>query len=60
MTEDQIMQWMRDKVKKDGFSDAAALAEEFLKSHDIGNCLNPEFAKAMDAGYKIAQEVYGF
>jgi len=60
MTEEEIMQWMRDKVKTDGFTDAASLAEDFLKSHSITSPLDPTFAKTLDAGFKIAQEVHGF
>ncbi len=60
MTEEQIMQWMRSKVKTEGFTDAASLASEFLKSHEIDSSLAPEFSKTLDAGFKVAQEVYGF
>ncbi len=60
MTEEQIMKWMRDKVKQDGFSDAATLAESFLQSHDVDDSLNPDFSKTLDAGFKIAQEIYDF
>jgi hypothetical protein len=61
MTEQQIMNWMQDKVKTDGgFSDAASLAKEFLHSHEITNSLDPDFSKALDAGFKVAQEIYDF
>ena len=60
MTEEQIIQWMREKVKRDGFTDAASLAEDFLKTHDIRTPLDPEFSKTLDAGFKIAQEMHGF
>ena len=60
MTEEQIMQWMRDKVKKDGFTDAATLAEGFLQSHNMTDALDPDFSKTLDAGFKIAQEVFDF
>ncbi len=60
MNEEQIMNWMREKVKQDGFSDAATLASEFLKTHEIDSSLAPEFSKTLDAGFRVAQEVYGF
>ena len=60
MNEEQIMDWMRNKVKQDGFTDAASLASEFLKDHRIDSSLAPEFSKTLDAGFKVAQEVYGF
>ena len=60
ISEDEIMEWMREKVKTDGFSDAATLAEEFLRTHDVKNALDPEFSRTLDAGFKIAQEVHGF
>jgi hypothetical protein len=60
MNEENILQWMREKVKTDGFTDAGTLAEEFLKSHHISDVLDPDFSKTLDAGFKIAQEVHGF
>ena len=60
MTEEQIMQWMREKVKKDGFSDAGSLAQNFLQSHNVTDSLDPDFSKTLDAGFKIAQEMHGF
>ena len=60
MTEKEIMGWMRNQVKKDGFKDAASLAEEFLRTHQVTNALDPDFSKTLDAGFKIAQEVHGF
>ena len=60
MTEEQIMRWMREKVKRDGFTDAGTLAEDFLKTHSITTPLDPAFAKTLDAGFKIAQEIHGF
>lgn len=60
MTEDQIMQWMRDRVKADGFTNAASLADSFLKTHEITDALDPEFSRTLDAGFKVAQEVHGF
>lgn len=60
MTEEEILQWMRNKVKKDGFTDAASLADSFLKRYDIIDALDPEFSRTLDAGFKVAQEVHGF
>ena len=60
MTDEEIIQWMRDKVKRDGFTDAASLAEDFLRTHSINTSLDPTFAKTLDAGFKIAQEIHGF
>ncbi len=58
MMEEQIVKWMREKVKRDGFTDAASLAREFLDTHNITNVLDPEFSRTMDAGFRIAKEVY--
>ena len=60
MTEKEIMDWMKSKVNEGGFTDAASLAKEFLHSHSITNSLDPDFSKAMDAGFKVAQEIYDF
>lgn len=60
MTENQIMDWMQNKVKEGEFTDAASLAKEFLHSHEITNSLDPDFSKALDAGFKVAQEIYDF
>jgi len=60
MTEQDIVNWMRDKVKRDGFTDAASLAEEFLQTHNVTDTLDPDFSKTLDAGFKIAQEIHGF
>ncbi|MHC4291514.1 MAG: hypothetical protein ACYSTR_04805 [Planctomycetota bacterium] len=49
MTEDKIVQWMREKVQLAGFTDATSLAESFLKEHHIND--------ALDAGFKVAQEI---
>jgi len=60
MTEEQIMQWMREKVKIDGFSDPATLAEGFLSTHHLDKAIEADFEKTLEAGFKIAQEVHGF
>ncbi len=60
MTENEIIQWMRNTVKKDGFRDAASLAREFLDTHEITESLDPKFSAVLDASFKIAQEVYSF
>ena len=57
MTENQIMQWMRERVKQAGFTDATSLAESFLEEYHINDALDPEFSRSLDAGYKVAQEV---
>jgi hypothetical protein len=54
------MNWMRDKVKRDGFTDAASLAEEFLQTHNVTDTLDPDFSKTLDAGFKVAQEIHRF
>jgi hypothetical protein len=58
MTEKEIISWMQDKVKKDGFTDAASLAKNFLSMHNINDSLNPDFSRTMDASFKVAKEVY--
>jgi len=60
MTEQDIVNWMRDKVKRDSFTDAASLAEEFLQTHNVTDTLDPDFSKTLDAGFKIAQEMHAF
>ncbi len=57
MTEEQIIQWMRQKVKRDGFVNATTLAESFLSAHHISDALDPEFSATLDAGFKVAQEI---
>ena len=57
MTEEQIMNWMRQKVNEHGFTDATSLAEEFSREHHIFDALDPEFSLSLDAGYKVAQEI---
>jgi len=57
MTENDIMQWMREKVQQAGFTDATSLAESFLREHHINDALDPVFSRSLDAGYKVAQEI---
>lgn len=57
MTENHIMQWMREKVEQAGFTDATSLAESFLREHHINDALDPDFSRSLDAGYKVAQEI---
>ncbi len=57
MTEEQILQWMRKKVKRDGFTNATTLAESFLSEYRINDALDPVFSQGLDAGFRIAQEV---
>ena len=57
MTEQEIMDWMRVRVKTDGFTNATALAESFLKAHHINDALDPDFSLSLDVGFKVAQEV---
>ena len=57
MTEYEITQWMREKIKDDGFTDATTLAESFLKAHAITDALDPDFSLSLDVGFKVAQEV---
>ncbi|MCF7954203.1 MAG: hypothetical protein K9M75_00225 [Phycisphaerae bacterium] len=58
MNEKEIMDWMQNKVKEGEFSDPASLAREFLRTHKITNSLDPDFSKALDAGFKVTQEIY--
>lgn len=57
ITEEYILRWMRQKVRKDGFSNATTLAESFLQTHKINDALDPVFSLSLDAGFKIAQEL---
>ena len=57
MTENQIIQWMRERVNITGFTDATSLAESFLREHQISDALDPDFSLSLDAGFKVAQEI---
>jgi len=57
MTEHEIMQWMRQRVDLEGFSNATTLAESFLQAHHIHDALDPDFSRSLDAGFKVAQEI---
>lgn len=57
MTEFEITEWMHEKIKADGFTDATTLAESFLKAHHINDALDPDFSLSLDVGFKVAQEV---
>lgn len=56
-SENEIMDWMRTRVKTGNFNDAASLAQEFLQKNDIHDVLDPEFQRVMDAGFKLACEI---
>ena len=58
MTEKEIISWMQDKVKKDGFTDAASLARNFLSTHNIDKSLDPDFSRTMNASFKVAKEAH--
>lgn len=57
MTEKQILEWMRDKVQKSGFTNATSLAESFLQAYHINDALDPDFSLSLDVGFKVAQEI---
>ena len=57
MTQEQISDWMYDQVRMVGFSNATSLAESFLQSHRICDPLDPVFSVALDAAFRIAQEI---
>lgn len=57
MTDEQIMQWMRERVTQTGFTDATSLAESFLREHHINDALDPDFSRSLDAGYQVVQEI---
>ncbi len=57
MTEQTIINWMRNKVREEGFSNATSLAESFLQAHHINDALDPDFSLSLDAGFKVAQEI---
>ena len=59
MTEQEVMKWMRSKIEKDGFDTAAKLAEQFLGEHHITEATDPKFTTTINAGFKIAEELYG-
>lgn len=57
MSEEEILGWMREKIRRDGFFNATSLAESFLQAHEISDVLDPDFSKTLDAGFKMAQEI---
>jgi len=57
MTDEQIMEWMRERVKLNGFTDATSLSECFLREHHICDALDPDFSRSLDAGYRVVQEL---
>ena len=57
MSEDQVLDWMRQKIREEGFTNATSLAESFLHAHHINDALDPVFSLSLDAGFKIAQEI---
>jgi hypothetical protein len=57
MTEYEITEWMREKIRDDGFTDATSLAESFLRAHQISDALDPVFSLSLDVGFKVAQEI---
>ena len=59
MTEQEVMNWMREKVRKDGFKTAADLARQFLAEHNIRSSFHPIFSKTLNASFRIAEEMYG-
>jgi len=57
MSEQEIIEWMRDKIAHDGFSNATALADSFLEAHHINDALDPMFSRSLDMSFKLAQEI---
>ena len=57
MTEKEIVKWMEKRVKDKNFNDAAGLAREFLKEHNITDMTDPQFNMAMNAGFSMAETI---
>ena len=57
MNEEKIITWMRERIHTDKFTDAASLAGDFLREHNITDTLDPVFAQTIDAGFKVAEEI---
>ena len=57
MTDEQIMEWMRERVRQAGFTDATSLAESFLREYHINDALDPDFSRSLDVGYRVVQEI---
>jgi hypothetical protein len=57
MTEDQILQWMRQKMTAEDITDASELATSFLEQYNIKSASDPNFSKTIQAGFKIAPEI---
>jgi hypothetical protein len=57
MTEEAIMKWMRQQMAQGEFTDAASMAGQFLKEHNIHDVLDPTFQKVIDTGFKLADEI---
>lgn len=60
MEEKHIMEWMKDRVRQEGLTDAATLAREFLLTHNIKKHTDPNYQRILDASFKITQCVYEF
>jgi hypothetical protein len=57
MTEEEIVKWMKKRVEQKNFTDAASLAREFLAEQNITDVTDPQFSKAMDAGFSMADTI---
>ncbi len=57
MTQKQISDWMYGQIRMVGFSNATSLAESFFQVHRVGDPLDPVFSLALDAAFRIAQEI---
>jgi len=57
ITEDTILQWMQRRIDSGRYDTAASLAREFLDEHNIRNVLDPDFARVIDVGFRLAPTI---
>ena len=57
MTEDTILQWMQRRIDSGQYDTAASLAREFLDLHNIHDVHDPNFARVIDVGFRLAPTI---
>ncbi|MEN6308346.1 MAG: hypothetical protein ABFD91_11365 [Anaerohalosphaeraceae bacterium] len=57
ITEETVIQWMRQRLVNGQVDSAAELAGEFLQTHHIRDVLSNEFASVINAGLALAPEI---
>lgn len=60
MVDDTILDWMRERVADNGFTNAGDIAKQFLEERSIDNSLCSEFNDTIDTAFYLAGEIHGF